>query len=55
MRKLAFFVVLLAACGQRETPKPPGVTIAITADGFVRVEGKAVTLDKLATILAASQ
>lgn len=51
MRKIALALVLLAACGRSE--KPPGVTIAITADGFVRVEGKAVTLDELGTWLAA--
>jgi biopolymer transport protein ExbD len=55
MRKLAFAILLLAACGRKHpaptTPAP--LTITITHDGFVKFEGKAVTLDELGTLLAA--
>lgn len=49
MRAITVLVVILAACGARR----PGITIAITADGYVKVDGKAVTLDELGTWLAA--
>jgi len=49
MRGLAPVLVLLAACQGR----PAGVTIAVAADGTLRVDGAAVTLDGLAAILAA--
>ncbi len=49
MRMIALVLVLLAACGR----KHPGITIAITRDGFVKVDGRAVTLDELGTWLAA--
>jgi biopolymer transport protein ExbD len=49
MRKIGLVALLLAACGS----EPAGITIAITADGFVKVDGKAVTLDELGTLLAA--
>lgn len=48
MRKIGLVALLLAACG----PDPDRVTIAITSDGFVKVDGKAVTLDELGTWLA---
>jgi biopolymer transport protein ExbD len=56
MRKITLVVVLLAACGRKhpaQAPPTPSVTIAITADGFVKVDGKAVALDELGTFLAA--
>jgi hypothetical protein len=49
MRKIGLVVLLLAACGSESA----GITIAITAERFVKVDGKAVTLDELGTLLAA--
>ncbi len=45
-------ILLLAACGGKHQGPAP-LTIAITADGFVKVDGKALTLDELGTLLAA--
>lgn len=57
MRKLAFVVLLLAACGRREPAAVPaaGITIVITADGYVNVDGKAVTLDEMGLLVAAAK
>jgi hypothetical protein len=48
MRTIGLVAFLLAACGS----DPARLTIAITADGYVRVDGAAVTLDELGTRLA---
>ncbi len=49
MGKLTLAILLLAACGRT----PSDITIAITRDGFVKVDGKTVTLDELGTLVAA--
>jgi hypothetical protein len=48
MWKIGLVALLLAACGS----VPDRVTIAITADGYVKLDGKAVTFDQLGTLLA---
>jgi hypothetical protein len=48
MRTIGLVSLLLAACGS----EPERVTIAITGDGLVELDGKAVTLDELGTRLA---
>lgn len=49
MRKIGFVALLLASCGS----DPERVTIAITADGFVKLDGRSITLDELGKLLAA--
>lgn len=49
MRKIGLVALLLAACGS----EPAGITIAITADGYVKLDGKVVTLEELGAMLAA--
>jgi len=48
MRKTGLVALVLAACSDARP-----VTIAITADGYVRLDGNAVTLEQLGTALAA--
>jgi hypothetical protein len=49
MRKIGLVALFLVACGRKHAD----LTIAITADGYVRLDGKEVTLDELGTALAA--
>jgi len=49
MRTIGLVALLFAACGTKHPP----ITIAIAADGTVRVAGKALSLDQLGSMLAA--
>ena len=55
MWKIALVALLLAACGRRHPAPPAALTIAITHDGFVKLDGKAVTLDELGALVAAAR
>ena len=51
MRKIGLVLLVLAACGRKHPP----LTITITADGYVKLNGEVVTLDQLGTFLEAAK